>query len=245
MELKWKKLDNSNLRGYTAVVPSVAVGNVGQLACDLLISSLRMKKIASINSIAIVPILGYDPYDHNTIDLSMCCELYKCEEKKIIVLQLRAPLVYKYATSFLKQILEKFKESGINDIVILTSSYAHEKKHIMTSPFRYLVNEYSSYKNEIQKLNWTEHEIIENGIKILGGGFASLLYGICIEQLVPCLILYKYCSEGDNIPDAYEMIQYLDSVLRIFNKDKDLSSQLVQPISWKYLYGRPPPIGIY
>lgn len=48
------KLDeNIKLNGYTVLFPSVCVGNAAQLAVDLLISTLEMKKIASIWHVSI------------------------------------------------------------------------------------------------------------------------------------------------------------------------------------------------
>lgn len=40
--------ENINLNGYSVVLPSVCVGNIAQLAVDLLISTLEMKKVATI-----------------------------------------------------------------------------------------------------------------------------------------------------------------------------------------------------
>lgn len=241
----WNFLDACDLSGYTLIVPSVAVGNVGQLVCDLLISSLKMTKTATVYSPAFIPVLGYDPYDLTSTSLSGSCDLYQCNTNSLLVLQLRAPLVYKYAKTFLSEIVERFKSKGIKDIVVLTSSFAHEKKHILTSPFRYVANNVCPHSSKITGLNWLQHESLENGVVIPGGGFGAMLYELCEEQSMPCLILYKYCSEGDNIPDAYEMIHYLNSILPVFGSNTDLVKQLVQPVSWKLLYGRPPPQDIY
>ncbi|XP_030030212.1 proteasome assembly chaperone 2 [Manduca sexta] len=241
----WKYIEEGDLSGFTLIVPSVAVGNVAQLTCDLLISSLKMTKIAKIQSLATIPVLGYDPYDINSNELSCSCELYRSEVRKVLVLQIRAPLVLKHARSFLTEVIETLKTKKIKDVIILTSSYAHEKRHIMTSPFRFKMNDLCPYKNKIKHLNWTEHECLEDELNIFGGGFASLLYKIVSEESVPCLLIYKYCSEGDNIPDAFDMIQQLTYVLPLFSGQKDLLSQLVQPVSWKFLFGRPPPREIY
>lgn len=241
----WKFIDEGDLSDHTLIIPSVAVGNVGQLACDLLISSLKMKKIATVYSPALIPVLGYDPYDLNSKSLSSSCEVYISVSRKIVVLQVRAPLVYKFAQSFLENVVLKFKEKHIQKIVLLTSSYAHEKKHISTSPFRYINTESSLYDNEVRKLKWTKHEQEEGRLKIFGGGFASMFFEICKQKSLPCFILYKFCSEGDNSPDAYDMIHHLNKILPLFSQDKDFFSQLKQPVSWKLLFGRPPPKDIY
>lgn len=239
----WKFIDEG-LDDYTLLVPSVAVGNVSQLACDLLISSLNMVKIGSVYTTAQIPVIGYDPYNLKSENLTTSCEIYKSDTKKICILQIRSPLIYKYAKQFLEEVIETFNEKKIKDVIILTSSYAHEKKHILTSSFRYVVSEGNSY---MEKMKIEDIEKYENDgdLKILGGGFASLLYKICLEKSLSCLILFKYCSEGDNIPDAYDMVSKLIKVLPLFSENKDLFSQLIQPVSWTLLFGRPPPQDIY
>lgn len=240
----WKH-GHGDLKGYTLIMPSVAVGNIGQLACDLLISSLNMKKVSSVYNPALIPVIGYDPYDIFSNNLSSCCEVYKCAEKNIAVVQVRANLVYKYARKFLEELIASFKSRGIKDVIILTSSFAHEKKYIQTSPFRYLASESSAYKDKLQSKSWLQHELIDGGVQIFGGGFASLLFEVCKENAMPCLILYRYCSEGYNIPDAYEMVNSLTDVVPLNSDKEDFIDQLVQPPSWKLLFGRPPPSDIY
>lgn len=240
----WKFLSKCDLTGYTVIVPSVAVGNVSQLTCDLLISSLQMKKVSSIYSTALIPVLGYDPYTLDSNSLCSSCEMYTCSTKKIAVIQFRSPLVCKYAKDFLNYIVKHLIENKVKELIVLTSSFAHEKKHVMTSPFRYFVNELYGSKAKFNTLKWMEHEMKDNSLVIYGGGFATLLFNICQDKM-PCLVLYKYCSEGDNVPDAYEMIEHLSKVVSIFSEDKDINLQIVQPISWKLLFGKPPPLEIY
>ncbi|CAG4959988.1 proteasome assembly chaperone 2 [Colias croceus] len=242
----WMWLKKVDLNGYTLIVPSVAVGNVGQLACDILISSLGMDKIVRIYTPAQFPVIGCNPYDINSTVLSTSCEVYRASSPKLIVLQMKAPLVFKYAQGFLENIVKQFLRKNIKDMIILTSSYAHERRYIMTSPFRYIVYPYTHYKTQIVKNNMIDHDHqIENEIRIFGGGFAPMLFSICKEKSLPCFLLYKYCSEGDNIPDAIEMVKKLHELIEIFDKDKDISEQMIQPESWKHLFGRPPPQDIY
>lgn len=50
------------------------MGNVGQLACDLLISSLELCKVGYITSNCVLPVAGYNPFsdsqDQQSIALS-------------------------------------------------------------------------------------------------------------------------------------------------------------------------------
>ena len=53
--------------------PSVSVGNVGQLAADLLISTLWMNKVGYLYDDSILPVVGNDPFA--TGDPSKVCHM--------------------------------------------------------------------------------------------------------------------------------------------------------------------------
>lgn len=42
--------------------PAVAVGNVGQLAVDLLVSTLNMSRVGYMHTDCLIPMAGNDPY---------------------------------------------------------------------------------------------------------------------------------------------------------------------------------------
>ncbi|XP_047508274.1 proteasome assembly chaperone 2 [Pieris napi] len=245
LQNSWKWSSNYDLTNYTLVVPSVAVGNVAQLACDLLIATLRMEKLASIYTTAQVPIVGCDPYNLASNTLSTACELYVSAIHNLLVLQVRSPLIQKRARSFLENLVDQFQQKQIKDIIILSSSFAHEKKHIMTSPFRFIASNNTPYSEQIQMANLIPHEQPESDIKIFGGGYAAMLFNICKEKSLPCLCVYKYCSEGDNVPDAYDMVEQLQNIFPLLDRDQNPTTQFIQPASWKLLFGRPPPQEIY
>lgn len=58
--------------------PAVSVGNIGQLAVDLLINSLKPVKLAKLDHPVFVPVNGSDPYDENEKDLTTAAE---CKSK--------------------------------------------------------------------------------------------------------------------------------------------------------------------
>lgn len=47
---------------FTLLMPAVSVGNVGQLATDLIISTLNMSKIGYFYTDCLVPMVGNNPY---------------------------------------------------------------------------------------------------------------------------------------------------------------------------------------
>lgn len=81
--------------GYTLIVPSVSVGNVGQLSVDLLISTLNMRRFGRFHNDCFIPIVGADPYDDNSDDICTSVDVYVSTEKKLIAIQIRSPLVKK------------------------------------------------------------------------------------------------------------------------------------------------------
>lgn len=82
-----------NLEDYTLILPSVAVGNVGQLSVDLLISNLNLQKIGQIFSAAFVPIIGANAYHECSNELITAIDVYAGFKEHVVVVQIRSPYV--------------------------------------------------------------------------------------------------------------------------------------------------------
>lgn len=107
-----KKVD---LTGYTFIVPAVAVGNVAQLAVDLLIHNAGMTRIGQAFCPDFIPFLGADPYDKDSSDICTTADFYISEDKRIIALQIRSPPVNKL-DNFFANLEEFFKERQISKV---------------------------------------------------------------------------------------------------------------------------------
>ncbi|GAB5579340.1 proteasome assembly chaperone 2 [Prionailurus iriomotensis] len=145
-------------------MPAVSVGNVGQLAIDLIISTLNMCKIGYFYTDCLVPMVGNNPYataEENSTELSINAEVYSLPSKKLVALQLRSIFI---------------------------------------------------------KLRSCSKEI-------------------------PMVVLLKFVSEGDNIPDALGLVEYLNEWLQIIKPclqcDDPTASALQwkMPSSWRLLFG--------
>uniref|UniRef100_A0A8C6DBE6 Proteasome assembly chaperone 2 n=1 Tax=Moschus moschiferus TaxID=68415 RepID=A0A8C6DBE6_MOSMO len=82
-----------DLAGCTLLMPAVSVGNVGQLAIDLIISTLNMHKIGYFYTDCLVPMVGNNPYataEENSAELSINAEVYALPSKKLVTLQFRS-----------------------------------------------------------------------------------------------------------------------------------------------------------
>jgi len=235
---------------YTLVVPSVSVGNVGQLSVDILISTLDMVKVGHFHDDSFLPVLGNDPFSDSstgsTCSIMTASQVFESSKYKIATVQQRSPLVKGKHKHFVDNLVEWIKVAGFKCVVILTSSHSHERidSQLAGSQLRYLVSQNikpamistkdNLYWIELEKRN-TDDEIF-----LPGAGFAKLLYMKCCQANVDSALLVKFSSEGDNTMDGQELMVYLSRWLQLVT-DKSLPSvidtKLTLPPSWKLLFG--------
>ncbi|KAL2715035.1 proteasome assembly chaperone 2 [Vespula squamosa] len=244
-----------NLEDFTLIVPSVAVGNVAQLTVDLLVASLNLQRIGQIITSAFIPIVGLDPYNETSEYLSTAVDIYAGIENKILVIQIRSPFI-KSLNSFYHNLSQFIITNKISKVVILTSSYAYEKTdtELNVTELRYIAsaNILSDNKKVFDDLKWLQYEskhisCLNNKqiTHIPGGGFAINLFDFLTNNNIPCIILFKFCSEGDNIPDALNLINYLNQWMNLLQINSIGSLAIKYPPSWKYLFGNVPSSEIY
>ncbi|XP_057332901.1 proteasome assembly chaperone 2 [Microplitis mediator] len=244
-----KLTEEINLSDYKLIIPAVAVGNVGQLALDLLITSMSMRKIGHVINSCFIPILGADPYVKNSSSLCTSCDIYCQQTKKIVAIQIRSPVV-KNLQSFFDELKKFIEEKKISQVAILTSGWSHTRSDIQirTEPMRYLASpsiQMTSGKL-FESLDWLELESTTNAegtecVSIAGGGFALKLHEFLVQNKIPSVVILRFCSEGDNVPDAVAFVDYLNKWLS-FGFD---SSKVKFPDSWEFLFGNPAPLDIY
>lgn len=141
-------------------------------------------------------------------------------------------------------------------VIILTSSYSHEIRDVQlkTVPLRYVPSKTLPTEDteKFETLSWIQLEPkvvdyidTEGVLQIPGGGFAKCLFEILEKDEIPCAVLLKFCSEGDNIPDAIDLLNYLNKWLSIISYNDDKTLAIKYPSSWKFLFGNSPPSEIY
>nr|CAH7757771.1 unnamed protein product [Callosobruchus chinensis] len=144
-----------NLKDYTLILPSVAVGNVPQLTIDLLVKSNNFKKTGTVWHPAIIATVGSDPYTERSGEVCTACELYINEDLKLAAIQLRSSIEFKLAMKFIRDFKDAIQQFHFKSIYILSSGFDYELHNICTERFFYLTNE---LPNEIAA---------KNGIKCL------------------------------------------------------------------------------
>lgn len=111
-----KLRESIDLSDFRLIIPSVAVGNVGQLSLDLIIASLNLKRIGHVLNSTFIHIIGADPYDEDSQDLCTAVDVFANVEKKIVAVQIRSPLA-KSPASFFKEIIDFVKSNHIKEVL--------------------------------------------------------------------------------------------------------------------------------
>ncbi|ENN78399.1 hypothetical protein HUJ04_003995 [Dendroctonus ponderosae] len=229
-----------DLAGYTLVVPSVSVGNVPQLTVDLLVMSLKMENVATLWHPGLTACVGTDPFYCDVTAVSTACELYINKELKIATIQLRSSIETKLVLKFLNDLIDCIVQLKFQRVFILGTGFDYELHNISNKNFLYFVTS-AGDSEEISKS--TSSKVLEldyNGKHtVRGSGFATKLYEITNNQ-VNATLLIKYISEGENIHDAQQFLHKLFQFLEF-----KAPSVIPFPSSWHYIYGGPPPEGIF
>ncbi|KFV62486.1 Proteasome assembly chaperone 2 [Dryobates pubescens] len=248
---------STDFTGFTLLMPAVSVGNVGQLAIDLVISTLDMTKIGYFYTDCLVPMVGNNPYatsEENSKELSINAEVYSLPSKKLVVLQIRSPFIKNKYRPFCDTLLSWVKSNNCARVVVLSSSHAYQcdDEQLLGTPLRYLLTPdlEKVVGGPIQELKWKEMEKVaaypgvndtEKVLHIPGGGITKLLFTESCSKGIQMAVLLKFCSEGDNIPDAFALVNYLNEWLQLIksesNNSTDTFSQWKAPSSWRLLFG--------
>lgn len=81
-------------------------------------------------------------------------------------------------------------------------------------------------------------------IKIPGSGISRRLLDSLDADDVSCIMLVKFCSEGDNTQDAFDLANKFNDVTKIKEPSKGTVNWIV-PYSWRALYGGDAPYSMY
>ena len=115
-------LDATKLRNATLILPAVSVGNIGQLAIDILLASMKTEKLVACQHPSLIPLVGSNPIDANSTELMTACELYFCEKgsnlqcsENIVLMQIRSAIVRNKSGEFLDDLLSWSDAVGIQN----------------------------------------------------------------------------------------------------------------------------------
>lgn len=163
-----------------------------------------------------------------------------------MILQVRSPLTNSFLTSYLDEIVKFIKTEGISELLVLTSSFAHETSVIGMNSFSYMENNKSTLLNK-EAIEKSGFSINPNSSVILGGGYAMNIYNIASQNEIPCAVMSMAVNEGDNKVEANQLAQRLNTFLKAvpMKSEKEQEAIFKKPISWKLLFGHNVDVSIY
>jgi len=236
-----------DLASFTLLLPSVSVGNVGQLAIDVVLATLRPTLVSQVVHPSLIPCCGSDPLDPSSTALTTAMQLYVHTGARLAVLQLRSGLLPGEGGAFLRDLLAWAEGRGLARLVMLASSHSHHRGDRQLqggSPLRYLATtallaaapppkSFAAFENEVALVPGGGE-----GVVVPGGGLAARFVRACEEKGVEGCVLLKFCAEGDNTQDAMQVAEYLEQYLPW--RPAGQASYLAPP-SWAHLFGPPAP----
>ncbi|KAM9414773.1 proteasome assembly chaperone 2 isoform 1-T1 [Salvelinus alpinus] len=243
----------TSFKDFTLIMPAISVGNVGQLAVDLIVSTLNMCRVGYIHTDCLIPMAGNNPYAtfaENANDLSTNAEVYSSPELRLAVLQIRTPIVQTKSKKFCKLMVSWIKASGFSRTVVLSSSHAYQRddQQLLGTPLRYLQTP-SMQKvtgDRLKEMEWKEMETVstfpgvtdsEQRLYIPGGGATKGLFTDSCAEDIPLVVVLIFCSEGDNIPDAFTLLNHLNTWLHLVDAPAQTQPKWRIPASWRLLFG--------
>lgn len=105
--------------GPIGLQPAVNSGNVGQLALDLLISTLQLPRVGRFETTSVLPCAGNDAFSHQAGHLALSLELYEVQREsqgKMFVLQQRAPAAPGCQQRFAKELSDWIKQARFGQV---------------------------------------------------------------------------------------------------------------------------------
>lgn len=251
----FKTYQDANWTEHTLIVASISVGNISQLAIDLLISTLPgTTKAGFVSCPYIEPLIGFDAFAQNSSDLTLGCELYENKALKLVIIQQRAPFMKGGRSKFLDLLVNFINQENFKETICLTSSHAYERidSQLSGDQFRFLYT--GDLTESLSKLNWkqlekrlpsdlnhnelqtTQSKPTQREAFIPGGGIAEKLFLKLKEQGKQVYVMIVFAHEGNNIPEAIQLVNRLNEWKDLLEKCSLTSWRL--PISWKYVFGR-------
>ncbi|KAN0133961.1 PAC2 family domain containing protein [Lactarius tabidus] len=239
------------LRGKTLVVPVVSIANIAQLAVDLLIASLSLRRIGVFDSRDLVPVIGGREGGEDGITMPL--ELFGREGCEIVVIQQRSPVLVPRKQEFIESLFQFVREHRLSAVLILSGVDMSDRTdaQMMTPTYYIRPPNSSSWENSplfpISQLPIPEYTSpvsqhpgvapqTEGPIPFIPGGGLTrrILSNIPADWNVPTAALLHFVLEGDNRSDASLMASVTAKVLSLE------VPEWREPSSWQQgLFGTP------
>jgi len=240
--------ENVALAGSTLILPAVSIGNIAQLAIDLLIETSQAMKVGRFADENIIPCVGNGSFSHIP-GPAFSMELFALpKNSNTLLLQQRAPVAPGLQQAFADALVSWAQSAGIAKVLILGSldgSFRRDDQ-LQGSQLRYWVA--GNDEDLVKSCSSTA------GLSCLGEEwFADKpledrltppwpLVKACGSANLPCASILAFVLEGENIPDAVNVANAAVQVVPAIGAEPTQGWK--QPPSWKYAFGNAKPLGM-
>lgn len=256
----------------TLLVPALSIGNVGQLALDLIISSLQAHKAGYLDDPHVLPCVGNDPFGSNDKgELAVALEVYEELDNNFRIVQQRAPIIKGTMLKFAKNFAVWASNNNTKEVIIVSGVDAGKRsmQDVGSSPISYISTANQDGTDQrCEQLGWKKFEHFlpsSEAWKLLESQsskevdedlegcevqltdemyFPSLpfasLFSCCKVNGLNALCILLFCSEGDNIQDAFFLGEALQNLFSLKKLTGHSTLNWIVPHSWRSVYGPPP-----
>ncbi|KAL5507099.1 hypothetical protein ACEPAH_6555 [Sanghuangporus vaninii] len=251
MDFYYPLISSFSLKSKTLVVPVVSVGNVAQLAADLLIATLGLQQLGVFDPTYLIPVVGAREEGPG---ITTPLELFGKERVDILVIQQRSPVLKSRKEAFSVSLREFIQANEIGAVLYLTGvDVTNRSDAQMMSPIYALtapdlpsldssslslVSQLPTYKFEPSDTTEIPARLSSSAIPFVpGGGLTRRLLALSTTQSsksIPTAAILQFVLEGDNRGDAEFFASVIARILKLDVKEWK------QPPSWKVgLFGTP------
>lgn len=220
---------------YTLIIPVCAVGNIGQLACELLISTLLKKQqcllIGRIYSPALMAVVGPNAFTPNKGLPTTSTEVYESKKHRLVIILQRTSYFKDLKNIFIQELVNWIKESQFDNVLVLTSSFAQcnpdtsqlgSELNWETCPIHSITTSSFQPDDRWRGLNLKQLpdkqtiKVVQEGLTFLpGSGITKPFIKACNKAFIPAAFLIVFCSEGINSQDCYAVANLVDKYLNL------------------------------
>jgi len=237
----------------TLVIPCVSTANVAQLAVDLLIASLSLRRVGVFDPGDLVPVVG--ARENGEEGVTSPLEMFGRDDSHIVFIQQRSPVLKSRKAEFIASLSAFIAESRFAAVLFLSGVDLSNRTDaqmwtplyqitpadapsLRSTPLANLHNlQIPAYTSPVsdQSLAVASEPI---GIPFIPGGGLTrrILRSLPSSWPVPTAVLLQFVNEGDNRQDAVLFASAVAKILEIGLSPDDWK----QPSSWSHgLFGPP------
>lgn len=219
-------------RNSVLLLSTVSVGNVGQLCCEVLLSTFPHTLLGYFIDPNLLPCFGMEPF-HKDSPSALSLELYELKDtsKRIYILQQRAPAQIGRQKAFARNLASWIVNMQFNEVLVLTSVDASVRgEDQLKSKGSWMVqHKTDSISARFQSLSESILTSLRNGVLPPWPLWSEFENRGVNAKLIGC-----FTVEGDNLFDGIQQAKDVAEMLELLPNDQNFTPKLSPSVQWSY-----------